>query len=249
MKIITHYNVDLDAASSAALALIINSDKETTLEFISTSATWDEIKDQVSEEDLILDVDVSGKGLKGVISCFSSYLATQDKEWAEHFYEFADKVDIVDSNPELQTSDINDIFLNFKYGCKTDEEVVRIWKIFLEGIIARNLELARAYEQLESVTWVKDIAIMPPNSERILSRLLKRNGANYIIYAEEGAQGIIMSNKIPMQTKERLASALPEWFFHEKGFLLAWGTAKGFKSTNSEYTAKDLVKLILDVTG
>lgn len=247
MKILTHYNVDLDAAVSAALALIVNKDKNPTLEFVSTASDWEDIKDMVSEGDLILDIDASGHGLKGEASCFSSYLATLDPKWSLYFLEFAVKVDIVDSAPELQTSDLNDIFLSLKYGCKTDTEVVNVVKILLEGIVERELEKERAYQQLDKVKWVGNIAIMPSNAERSLSRLLKANGADFIIYTDEGAQGIIMSNNVPMQTKERLASTLPDWFFHKKGFILAWGTAKGFKKTNSGYNSKDLADLILSV--
>jgi len=133
MKIFTHYNVDLDAAVSAALALIINKDKNPTLEFISTSCDWDDIKDIVEDGDLILDVDASGHGLKGETSCFSSYLATLDPKWSLYFLELAVKVDIVDSAPELQTSDLNDIFISLKYGCSTDAEIVNIMRILLEG--------------------------------------------------------------------------------------------------------------------
>jgi len=120
-------------------------------------------------------------------------------------------------------------------------------RILLEGTVERELEKERAYKQLDKVKWVNNIAIMPSNAERSLSRILKANGADFIIYTDEGAQGIIMSNNVPMQVKERLASALPDWFFHKKGFILAWGTSKGFKKTNSGYNSKDLADLILSV--
>ena len=248
MTIITHYDVDLDAASSAALALIVNEDKNPDLKFISTASSWEDIQSFVKEEDLILDIHASGKGLKGTLSAFSSYLALLETKWAIYFMDIADIIDAVDSGIIAQPSDLNDFFLNIKYAYETDEEVVRAWKKFLEGIIKRQDELKRAHAQLDLVKWDGDIAVMPSDAERPLSRLLKQAGANFIIYNEEGAQGIIMSHRVPTDLKTRLSLALPDWFSHEKGFIIAWGTKKGFKETNSVYSSKDLVNLIKDLS-
>lgn len=248
MTIITHYNLDLDAASSAALALIVNAEKNPKLRFISTSVTWDEIKDEITEEDLVLDIDASGKGLKGKISAFSSYIALLETKWALYFMDLADIIDATDSGLTSKAPDLNDFFLNIKYALNSDEEVVSYWKVFLEGIIKRQDELKRAYDQLERVKWYDSIAVMPRDAERPLSKLLKQNGASFVIYEEDGAQGIIISNKVPNDLRQRLALALPGWFFHEKSFIIAWGTKKGFKKENSGYTAMDLVNLIKDLS-
>ncbi len=101
VKIFTHFNVDLDAVCSvwAARQFMLNS-RNVPVEF--RPADWN--GDEMEDNDLALDIDASGRGLKGrkgeggiVHSCFASivaqYASVYDQEALANLVRFVDAQD------------------------------------------------------------------------------------------------------------------------------------------------------------
>jgi len=147
MILYTHYSLDLDAASTLALAFMVTG--ALRVKYISADITKKEFTSlhYIEEDFLMLDIDCEGLGIKGkkivkdgqtyILSAFSSYLALQTEDYKEAFKDLALFIDQVDSGNKLPAASLYGnwltIFLAIKRKISTDPEVLEAWFVILEG--------------------------------------------------------------------------------------------------------------------
>jgi hypothetical protein len=253
--------MDIDAASSVALARLMYPDKEKhPIKFLGSDVTKEEfhLLHPKGKRYLLLDIDCSGIGMKGtkktigdrtfVMSAFSLYLSTLDADFKEAFSDLANFIDIVDSKIlriEQHNSEWLTVFKALQRTTTTDEGLLEIWCKIIEGHYRNFMARYVAEAEAEKASWpFNNIAIIKNPKEHLTSKILMNKGADFVIYEEANNMGILISDKVSRSIAPELGRALPGWFVHPSGFIVAWGTKKAIKRTPSGFKPKELAQIV-----
>jgi len=272
MLIYTHTDLDIDAASSAALACLVYSIPIEQVYFINAGITKNEFKtnihlgnEKIKPCYLILDVDCEGLGIKGkqevingrtyVNSAFSSlldYININDINKA--FSNVAVYIDNIDSHKNINKNSTNDdvsfftTFIALKKVYTNDKKLLLVWKDVIEGIYSNYLGMKLAIEEANNAQWpYNNIAVIKNSRDSRASKILLNRGANFVIYQNGNNIGILINDEVPRTIATLLGQALPEWFVHPSEFLVAWGTKKDLKAEPPKINTKELSKLINEI--
>jgi len=71
-----------------------------------------------------------------------------------------------------------------------------------------------------------------------------KKGADFVIYEDGNNMGIVISDTVARAVAPELGRALPGWFVHASGFLVAWGTKKAQKEVPSGFKLKEIADII-----
>ena len=260
MILYTHYALDIDAASTLALACMITGSQE--IRYIRADVTKKEFLalHNSKEEYLILDIDCEGLGIKGrkvirydgaafVLSAFSSYLERQDDKYKQTFLWLANYIDVVDAklpaSKELPENSWLTIFLALKRISRTDEELFKVWLQIITGHHQNYLATFVAQEEAKQANWShSNIAYIKSPKEHSTIKFLMHQGADFVIYEDGNNMGIVISDNVSRAVAPELGRALPGWFVHASGFLVAWGTKKAQKEVPSGFKLKEIADII-----
>jgi hypothetical protein len=250
--IITHQNVDLDAASSVCLWYLILFDN-TDLDVDSITFVPADYNVGPSPEDIVIDIICGGKGIKGDKSAFSEILRRFGTD--EHivvFKDLADLLDIYDSTgnfPQLvgfPGMTIVDVFKYMKAELGHDQEVVENWYKVIRGMYSSFLEHRRALaaaDKAEKESLVEGIPIIR-NAPNGTSSILLSRGYEFVIFADKFNLGVIRSKTSTKDLGKNLEIIFPEWFHHKTGFLSCWGCRKAPKDSPANISAEKLAELV-----
>ncbi|HNW88077.1 MAG TPA: hypothetical protein PKN48_00310 [Bacteroidales bacterium] len=248
--IITHQNVDLDAASSVCLWCLIKFDDTDISEVMFVPADYNV---DPSPEDIIIDIICGGQGIKGEKSAFSEILKRFGTE--KHFLvfkDFADLLDIYDSTgnfPQLvgfSGMTIVDVFKYIKTELVADQEVVENWYRVIRGMYSSFLEYERALDtanKAEKENLIEGIPIIR-NAPNGTSSILLSRGYEFVIFEDEFNLGVIRSKTSNKDLGKHLGAMFPEWFHHKTGFLSCWGCRKAPKDSPANISAEKLAELV-----
>lgn len=259
MILYSHYSLDLDAASTLALAyMVTNAEK---IVYVSADITKKEFLALHDKDEpyLILDVDCEGLGIKGkkttkdgntfVLSAFSSYLDMQDDDYKQAFLGLASFIDTVDAKLPTGRESANNawltVFLDLKRIRITDPELFNAWVDIIEGHYLNYIAIDVAQEETKRAFWqYSNIAYIKCPREHLTIKFLMRQGADFVIYEDGNNMGIVISDNVSRAVAPELGRALPGWFVHASGFLVAWGTKKAQKDTPSGFKLKEIANII-----
>ena len=265
MKVYTHVDVDLDNASSVALALL-KYNKLTLNDIIFVSGNFDG-KEMVGN-DIALDIEAGGKGEKGnvisvdgrirVLSAFSLFLGSMDTEYQDAFEDLSIFIDAIDSTGtwalgyDLDGVDtlaslptLEQVFFAVKHQFKDDLTVTMFWSKIIQGFWKRHKSDLRASTEATKAKWPYErIAIMSDSSEPTTMGRLFRQGADFVIYENGYNLGVKRSNALDIDLSYYLKDMLPDWFHHKAGFLSCWGSKKAPQTAPTYISAEKLADMV-----
>jgi|SaaInl7_150m_RNA_FD_contig_21_2022702_length_959_multi_11_in_0_out_0_2 hypothetical protein len=254
MKIYTHSYVDLDAAFSASLVKLHNSDKKCTIEFVS--ADHDGVG--LDTDSIIVDLEAGGKGLKGDKSAFSSYLNMYCKNtYKEAFTNLSRFIDAQDSTGDWSTGyeiygegmesipTLQYLFNSLRSSYDDDKALVNFAHNVLIGELKNYKKYRKALVEAEEAEWVYNNIAITKGVETQTTGILFSKGADFVIYEDGNNLGVLRSKYLAeVNLGNKLKSELPSWFHHESGFLSSWGTRKAIKSTPPSISSEQLAGII-----
>lgn len=245
--ILTHIDVDLDAASSACLYYLLTFGKWIidVIEFVPA-----DYNEPLEQADIAIDIECGGKGIKGEKSAFSAILEIYGSpSYKSAFKDLADLLDVYDSTgtfPQLAGfpgMTIIDVFRYIKNNCVSDLYIVEVWFKIISGIYTSFVLHETAKTAANKAEIVEDIPIIK-NAPSGTSNILLARGYEFVIYEDEFNLGVIRSNTSTKDLRKALSPIFPDWFHHKSGFLSCWGGRKAPKSSPSNISAEKLAEIV-----
>lgn len=268
-KIYTHLNLDLDAASSTAIAMIYYNIPIENVIF----TTPDIIKyTNIKSTDLILDID-HPQGLKGNLievggqkyktSAFTCFLEKINSKFYKKIFKnigiFVDAVDAfsdwtipydIINNKLKDIPTLQLVFKAFKSNTENDYELLSKWKEIFYGMIKLEVSRLEATELAKIAEWyTPDIAIIEGVGHSNIISALFNEGAKFVIYSYKNNIGVVRQKRLKnINLGAYLKNYLPDWFHHEAGFLSCWGSSKNPKDIPYDITTKQLAEYVIELS-
>ncbi len=243
----THQYVDGDAAFSAALMLLLNPDAR--LEFHPS--------DQVADESNVLAVDMMNgpcavKGLK-TGSAFGALLEVLNenrkrRKMVKALRPWADQLNLTDSGKKVEDRVVlADLVTNWRAVGLDDREMVQraLEQVLGRAIMAERREKNRLLSKKIPVDGA--VAIIKGES-RYNVRELEKRGALILVHESQHGHCVRLTRKAQLLglNLTEVHNKFPEdWFAHEAGFILAFGTKKAPKDyLQSGINLKNIVSIM-----
>ena len=277
-RIFTHVHVDLDAALSAAFVKTFVTDfKDAELVFVP--AQWQGVStvqipyDFVKDQDIAVDVEAGGFGIKGdafqgrVGSAFSTLVKTygtpEMRKSLKGLCDYLDREDTGQSHVSKDVVTLGTVLhsLRFTYPeNKADAGLVQFCSQFLYGFYQKSLNALKAQEVADQArvfgSKKRKVALVTlPSGTNLygVTEALFKKGIHVVVYVDGNNVGAMRSKHCQKSLNHpsfrKVVNALPgeDWFIHKDGFLVAHGTQKSPRPVPSKVKVMDLVNAGLDV--
>ena len=263
MTVITHMNVDLDAACSVWAAKILGPYGDHNIRFVP--ANW---PGPVVEGDVAVDIPV---GIKGEESCFGTLLSMwgtpEDKAALRAVRAFVDAQDSSGSAIKALAPDLDrgvqQVFAGtcmnaiFRAGQRQlaghDHRTVEWWGEILTGLHKAGLARLRAEQEADKAQLFGPVALVVNSREFATNGVLFERGIRAVVFVDglnlgvcrEGSEKTRMDHPA-IKAVVTAAGELEEWFSHPAGFLFARGTRKAPATTASAVNPELLARAVWD---
>lgn len=240
MKIITHFNVDLDAVASVWAAKKFLGFHDAQVEFVP--ANW---QGPILDGDIAVDIAIGTKGTKDKCA-FRTIMDTVNSS-----VDISDLITYVNAQdccgnavkaiaPDLTEEvagvlngvGLNTVLRAFQTAHPRNDALVleRMCEIF-DGLYAMKEARARAKAEAETATFVGNVAIIANAKEFGTNGELFAKGAKAVIYIDGNNLGVVKREDSPSLNDGRLKTFIENheeegWFFHPAGFMICRGSRK-----------------------
>lgn len=225
MAIFTHMFVDLDAVVSVWLyKKFLSSDSEV----VFVPANFDDL----TSDDVALDIDAGGKGIKGTtinglnhcatwalwnkLSAFSDF----DRDALSDLVRYVDLqdnhgdvlracklADLPDANL-LRETGLNSIFRSIQTILKDDLKVLNYMETILDGLYEKALASIRSIQEAKSAEYRGPVAIIRNAKEFGTNNVLFENGAKAVVFVDGNNLGVVRRSDIEISMSHPDITAL-----------------------------------------
>lgn len=257
-RVITHVCPDLDAVSSVWFFMRFIAKKKLEVKFVP--ASWS--GSDMGPHDVALDIDAGGRGLKGiktssgdVHSCFKllvdKYADKETKIVLKPLVKFIDRSDTYGGinrvgdfakNKGRQVTSFIALSLAiraFSAVHECDQVILARMLELFDGIYKINTGHIKQRELIESAIIVGGTVILSGDHHGSSRGIVFGKGYSALVYQDGNNIGLLTKSGLRADSPEVLrviasAGESREWFAHPTGFMIARGTRKDPKITESK---------------
>lgn len=251
MKIYTHRNLDIDAASAVSLFLLIGNHRISSVKFVEADFDGNEML----SEDIAIDIFAGGRGIKGAESAFSEILDLYgDRSYIDCFNNLSRFIDAHDLSGRwtngfnilgediIKIPTILTCFEAMKTSYNDDLTLLLSWRAVIQGIYKKYKKNIEAKKETKLATFpYPNIAIIrEPAYRETVNNLFRKGTVDFVIYSSGNNLGVIRRNNLNINLGQFLKEDLSDWFHHSTGFISCWGSEKAKKSTPANISPEEL---------
>jgi len=270
-RILTHFNVDLDAASSVwAVQRFVEGYGLAPLKFVTANYS-----EKLENGEIAVDITADGQGVKGevteggnVLSAFSSLLdlyAPDDVQEAMQDYciflnaqeGFGSAAKHLAPNSAqssiLERTGMNACFRALQATTSTDVETCELWGRVLDGFLKAGMARQRAEKEADRATILDSglVAISRDPKEFATNGVLFSRGIKAVVFVQGNNLGVVREGAVMQRMDDDRIKAvvedkgeLDEWFAHPAGFLFCRGSRKAPAKNLSKVDPLELAKAV-----
>lgn len=247
VELVTHQFVDADAVFSTALLKVLR--PTTPLRFVRAD---EEIND---ERVLAIDLSNGTSAVKGIeigsaFGVIVEALKTLDYQVYNLFKDWARQLNLTDSGRKTRDSVVLAQLVRswqMCYGKDRDMKIVSQGMLLISGQIKAAKKYQQQKELAENIEIVNNIAVVPEDV-KVKANLLFSRGAYAVIRQSSCGHCVLISKNLLKKgiSLRDLESIFPTWFFHESGFMMAYGSRKAPKDFKESGKTLEQIVAIVD---